>query len=77
MGDCQVVVQLGFRVHEVRGSWNEIWTLANTLSTACTYHRNRSPESAVTGGSISAGGLVVSMGRPDDLGGNRTGVAVA
>ena len=53
----------------VQGSWNEVWTMANTLSTACRYYRAaRTPESAVTGGYIVANGLVVSMHKPLSVG---------
>ena len=49
----------------VEGSWNDVWTMANTLSKACTYYRAaRTPESAVTGGYIVANGLVVMMQKP-------------
>ena len=64
MGDCEVSVDLSEGVPVV-GNWNQVWTMANTLSTACTYYRvARTPESAVTGGYIVANGLVVMMHRP-------------
>ena len=54
---------------EVEGTWNEIWTMANTLSTACTnYRAARTPESAVTGGYISTNGIVIVMQKPDRVG---------
>ena len=49
----------------VEGTWTEVWTMANTLSTACTnYRAARTPESAVTGGFIVANGLVIVMQKP-------------
>ncbi|KAL8792030.1 MAG: hypothetical protein Q9195_005371 [Heterodermia aff. obscurata] len=68
VGDCEVSVDLS-EPAPVQGSWNEVWTMANTLSTACTYYRAaRTPESAVTGGYIVANGLVVVMQKPLTVG---------
>ena len=42
----------------VQGSWQEIWTLANTLIFACSYVRNPGDDtSMVTGGWIKPAGL--------------------
>lgn len=77
VGDCQVSVDLN-GVERVQGSWQEIWTLANTMSTACTYYINQQyAATAVTGGYVYGGqgnGLAVFMGRPTDLANNETGV---
>ena len=63
-GDCQVTVDLDGG-NPVPGSWNEVWTLANTLSTACTYYRvHQEPTSAVAGGWISANGVIVRLQKP-------------
>ena len=68
VGDCQVSVDLS-EGHPAQGHWNEVWTMANTLSTACRYYRAaRTPESAVTGGYIVANGLVVRMHKPLSVG---------
>ncbi len=78
VGDCQVSVDLN-GVERVQGSWQEIWTLANTMSTACTYYINQQYAStAVTGGYVHGGqgnGLAIFMGRPADLANSETGVA--
>lgn len=73
-GDCQVTVDL-IAEEPVRGSWNEVWTMVNTLSTACTYYGvHQEPTSAVTGGWISANGVIVGLQKP--ILGNETTVAV-
>ncbi|KAL8683461.1 MAG: hypothetical protein Q9186_000616 [Xanthomendoza sp. 1 TL-2023] len=75
VGDCEVTVDLN-QVERVQGSWQEVWTLATTLSTACTYYISQQyPGTAVTGGFIHGGlgnGLSIIMGRPLDLVGNGT-----
>ncbi|KAL8846031.1 MAG: hypothetical protein Q9221_008844 [Calogaya cf. arnoldii] len=75
VGDCQVTVDLN-GVERVQGSWQEIWTLANTMSTACTYYINQQyAETAVTGGVVRGGqgnGLAVMMGRPREMASNES-----
>ena len=70
VGDCQVTVDLN-GVERVQGSWQEIWTLANTMSTACTYYINQQyAATAVTGGVVYGGqgnGLAIMMERPQNM----------
>ncbi|KAL8904140.1 MAG: hypothetical protein Q9207_003464 [Kuettlingeria erythrocarpa] len=72
-GDCRMTVDLN-RVEAVEGSWQQIWTMANALITACTYFRHPSDaETAVTGGYIHAGqgnGLAVILTKRTDTTGN-------
>ncbi|KAL8756538.1 MAG: hypothetical protein Q9199_002864 [Rusavskia elegans] len=76
VGDCQVTVDLN-GVERVQGSWQEIWTLANTMSTACTYYINQQyAATAVTGGYVHGGqgnGLTVIIGRPQEMASHETG----
>ena len=54
---------------QVPGTWNDVWTMANTLTTACTnYRAARTPESAVTGGYIAANGIVIRIQKPERVG---------
>ncbi|KAI4176557.1 MAG: hypothetical protein LQ346_007856 [Caloplaca aetnensis] len=73
VGDCRVTVDLN-RLGVVDGSWQQIWTSANTLITACTYFRNPSDAgTAATGGYIHAGqgnGLAVILTKHTDTTGN-------
>ena len=75
VGDCQVTVDLN-GVTSVQGSWLEVWTMANTMSTACTYYRSQQyPATAVTGGYIFGGqgnGLAVMLNKPMALASNET-----
>lgn len=60
----------------VMGSWQEVWTMANTLGTGCTYWRDKNDAtSAVTAGNIVVGGLMVGIGYPVMAVGNASGVA--
>ncbi len=49
------------------GRWFDVWTMAQTLNTACMYYRiYENPSSAVTGGQVEiygSDGLVLTMGR--------------
>ncbi|KAL9025239.1 MAG: hypothetical protein Q9196_005903, partial [Gyalolechia fulgens] len=68
VGDCRVNVDLRGG-ENVEGSWEQIWTLANTLSLACTSYKSAIPVSAVTGGYIHAGqgnGLAIVLSKPRD-----------
>ena len=54
-GECYVTVDLNGD-QRVQGSWQEIWTLANTLITGCSYMRNPGDATSMaTGGWIRAG----------------------
>lgn len=70
VGDCQVTVDVN-RVERVQGSWQEIWTLANALITACTYFRvSGDASTSVTGGSVRGGqgnGLSITMKKPPEM----------
>ncbi|KAG7002108.1 hypothetical protein G7Y79_00029g064040 [Physcia stellaris] len=61
--DCTVAVLLD-NEHPVKGSWHELWTMANTLSTACLYYRGMTASSAATGGWVHKGGLTVQISKP-------------
>lgn len=73
--DCQVSVDIDGGAGVVRGSWLEVWTMANMMLTACTFYRIDRPESAVSGGWIRANGMVVMMQKPGRLGEDLSGVA--
>lgn len=68
---CQVTVDLNSDLPR-RGTWLEVWTMANTLSTACTYEGSSRPMSALTGGWINAGGMTVTMKRSAHVGNENT-----
>ena len=64
--DC--VVHLDTEHGPVQGRWLDVWMVAQTLNTACTYYRNRNPQSLVTGGEVrflggDGNGLVLTMER--------------
>lgn len=64
--DCTVTLDLTRRSQSVEARWIEIWPIAQTLSTACTYYRNSDPSSVVTGGMVElfGGDMVLKMFRP-------------
>lgn len=78
VGDCQVTVDLNGG-NPTPGSWQQVWTLTNTLSTACTYYKNSADLStAVTGGYVHAGqgkGLTIILAKPGTNMGNDSGIA--
>jgi len=76
-GSCQVTVDLALDARGgVMGSWQEVWTMANTLGTGCTYWRDKNDAtSAVKAGNIVVGGLMVGIGYPVMAVGNASGVA--
>ncbi len=72
-GECAVSLNTATE-GSVEGRWFDIWTVAQTLNTACTYYRTSEPSSAVTGGHIEvygSNGLVLIM-RRIPLGSNST-----
>lgn len=65
-GKCFMNVDLATE-RPVEGRWFDVWTVAQTLNTACTYYRvPDEPATAVTGGHVEiygSSGLVLTMGR--------------
>ena len=81
-GDCYIELTLAQSGVETEGRWPEVWTLAQTLSTACTYWRNDNPGSGVTGGEIFGGQnnrLKLTMRRSSGVvnNSNETDIAIA
>lgn len=71
-GDCEIRVDLiPGRGHPVEASWPYLWTLAQTLSTACSYWPSDAPSLGRTGGWIVGGSgqaLRITMGGKGKLG---------
>ena len=64
-GECRITVSLTGR--PVWSSWQAVWTMATTLSTACLYRTDLEPL-GVTAGTVSSGpgsGLTITMERTD------------
>ncbi|KAL9631027.1 MAG: hypothetical protein Q9204_004430 [Flavoplaca sp. TL-2023a] len=80
VGDCIITVDLVEGQQRTLGSWPQVWTLVNTLSSACIYYmlNAQGAPSAFTGGTVLAGRdfkLMVSVKRyPGPSGNNGTEV---
>lgn len=63
----------------VLGTWASLWSVAQTLNTACTYYKTPNlPTSAVTGGKVDVHGVLITLERLLlGEGGNGSSVAVA
>lgn len=63
-GKCYVSLDTATE-RPTEGRWFDVWTVAQTLNTACTYYKTSAPSSAVTGGQVKiygGDGLVLTMG---------------
>lgn len=66
--DCQVVVDLERSGTPVRGSWTDVYVMANTLSVACAYRKMPGDSGFIaTGGKITANGLSVELVKWDGV----------
>jgi len=65
-GKCYISVNTATD-RPAEGRWGDVWTVAQTLNSACTYYRTyEKPSTAVTGGQVEfygSDGLVLTMGR--------------
>jgi len=65
-GKCYISVNTATE-RPAEGRWFDVWTVAQTLNSACTYYRTyEKPSTAVTGGQVEIYGssrLVLTMGR--------------
>ncbi|KAL8657913.1 MAG: hypothetical protein Q9226_001438 [Calogaya cf. arnoldii] len=57
VGDCSVVIDISEGQGSTVGSWAQVWTMANTLITACSYYMldGQGALSAFTGGVVYGG----------------------
>ncbi|KAL8835651.1 MAG: hypothetical protein Q9176_006772 [Flavoplaca citrina] len=57
VGDCIITVDMAEGSGTTLGSWPQVWTLVNTLNSACAYYmlNAQGAPSAFTGGTVLAG----------------------
>lgn len=73
-GLCYVTLDTAWPETTVEGRWFDVWTVAQTMNTACTYYRiPTQANTAVTGGTAwlyQERGLVLTMEKLPDLSSN-------